>query len=218
MNSIFRFKKMRLYAAYPFAAIYLFLGYWYGMSFSIGVWCIILGLIIRLWAAGFIKKKRELAVAGPYAMVRNPLYLGNFLMGLGFCFFISNLLVSLIYIALFFVFYTGTIRDEELLLTQLFGQEYLDYKDKVPSLFPMFKSYKSNQPAAYSVAQVVRNGEFIRVAATAVVFFALYLLEYCWRGAIVKDKLIILCLMFAAVFGLLVLSIIHRKKFSNNQQ
>ena len=43
----------------------------------------VLGVMLRGWAAGFIRKDRELTTSGPYAHTRNPLYLGSFLIGLG---------------------------------------------------------------------------------------------------------------------------------------
>src|SRR6476659_4446180 len=44
----------------------------------------LLGLALRGWAAGHIRKNAELATSGPYAFTRNPLYLGSFFLGLGF--------------------------------------------------------------------------------------------------------------------------------------
>jgi Putative protein-S-isoprenylcysteine methyltransferase len=86
------------------------------------------GLLIRFWAAGYIKKIRVLTTVGPYAYVRNPLYVGNFLMGLGFCLFIDAPYLSLLYSGLFIVFYAGTVKKEESVLTDLFGEDYRAYK------------------------------------------------------------------------------------------
>ena len=43
----------------------------------------VLGLLVRGWAAGSIDKDQELTTSGPYAYLRNPLYLGTFLIGTG---------------------------------------------------------------------------------------------------------------------------------------
>ncbi|HEU4837195.1 MAG TPA: methyltransferase, partial [Pyrinomonadaceae bacterium] len=50
----------------------------------IGASVSVLGLALRAWAAGHIRKNAQLATSGPYAFTRNPLYLGSFLLGLGF--------------------------------------------------------------------------------------------------------------------------------------
>ncbi|HUT86260.1 MAG TPA: methyltransferase, partial [Elusimicrobiales bacterium] len=52
--------------------------------FIAGLVIISLGEAIRLWASGYLKKDKELAVTGPYRIVRHPLYVGSFLIALGF--------------------------------------------------------------------------------------------------------------------------------------
>ncbi len=43
------------------------------------------GLALRSWSAGILRKNAELTMAGPYGLIRNPLYVGSFLMMFGFC-------------------------------------------------------------------------------------------------------------------------------------
>ena len=43
-----------------------------------------LGLVLRAWATGHVEKNIRLAESGPYAYVRNPLYLGTLLVAAGF--------------------------------------------------------------------------------------------------------------------------------------
>src|ERR1700742_4102168 len=50
---------------------------------AIGAVGAVIGLMIRAWASGYLKKNMELTVTGPYAYTRNPLYLGTFIMGGG---------------------------------------------------------------------------------------------------------------------------------------
>ncbi|HCJ66451.1 MAG TPA: isoprenylcysteine carboxylmethyltransferase family protein, partial [Elusimicrobia bacterium] len=51
----------------------------------VGIEIAFFGLLIRFWAAGYLRKSEELCISGPYAYVRHPLYLGSFLLGFGFC-------------------------------------------------------------------------------------------------------------------------------------
>src|SRR5262245_3386636 len=46
---------------------------------DLGCALIFAGLAIRTWAAGILRKTRELTTTGPYALIRNPLYVGSFL-------------------------------------------------------------------------------------------------------------------------------------------
>ena len=71
--------------------------------YAIGV--ILLGAVIRFWATGYIHKDREVTMAGPYKLLRHPLYLGNFLEGLGLTLFVNVWQLTLLYIPLFFIIY-----------------------------------------------------------------------------------------------------------------
>ena len=208
------FKKLRLWVTYPFAAVYLFWAYTCGIEFKTGIGFIFVGLLVRFWAAGYIKKKRELATGGPYAFVRNPLYLGNFLMGLGFCLFVQEILTTLLYFVLFFIFYWGTIREEEVLLTELFGQKYLDYKKSVPVLFPLSKVYKSGQTDSYSIPQAHRNGEFIRIMVTVLLVFTLYSARGIIQHTIPTELIKYYGVGFIVLAGLLWGIIQHRIQYS----
>ncbi len=102
----------------------------------IGAPFILLGEAIRTWASGFIKKDKELAQEGPYALTRNPLYLGNFFIGLGFSLMANNLVLLFLFLKIFSIVYIITIRNEDKSLLEKFGDAYLAYKSKVPVFFP----------------------------------------------------------------------------------
>lgn len=208
-----RFKKMRLWVSYPLAAVYLVFVYKYGIMINPGFGVIIAGLLVRFWAAGYIKKIRELTTSGPYAFVRNPLYVGNFLIGLGFCLFVNNIYLSGIYILLFTFFYLGTMKKEEILLTQLFGDAYIEYKKAVPLFLPSKKPYKSKNPIRFSLAQAHFNGEFIRVLVTGGLLCLLYLFTYFFRDNSFNRKDVFYAGMLLIVqILLLIFTIAHRKK------
>src|SRR3979409_1942347 len=54
-----------------------------GQSMAIGIPVSLLGLALRAWAAGCVAKNRQLATGGPYAFVRNPLYIGTLMVAAG---------------------------------------------------------------------------------------------------------------------------------------
>ena len=57
---------------------------------------VILGEAGRMWSSGYIDKNRDLATAGPYAHTRNPLYVANLLLLIGFCIMSGNLWVAIL--------------------------------------------------------------------------------------------------------------------------
>src|SRR5215510_479581 len=77
-------QRWRVPLGFMTAAIFLLLARPTPVSLLVGASVSVLGLSLRAWASGHIRKNDELAVSGPYAYTRNPLYLGSFLLGIGF--------------------------------------------------------------------------------------------------------------------------------------
>ena len=113
----------------------------------------LVGLLIRAWASGHIRKNARLAVSGPYAHTRNPLYLGSFFLGLGFTVAASSslllfLLLGGLFAALFLGIYWPVMRVEAATLAEMFGEEYKHYAAAVPLLFPRLTPYRAGDGAA----------------------------------------------------------------------
>src|SRR6185369_17764024 len=70
------------------------------------------GLLLRAWASGHLRKNEALATTGPYAYTRNPLYLGSFLIGLGFTIAAGRVVLALLFAALFLGIYFPVMRVE----------------------------------------------------------------------------------------------------------
>src|SRR5580704_7036475 len=76
--------KPRFAVIYPFGFFVLFFCFLNEASIRSGLGYIIAGALIRLWSNGYAIKNDKLTTSGPYAFVRNPLYLGTFLIAIGF--------------------------------------------------------------------------------------------------------------------------------------
>lgn len=173
-----RFKKLRLWSVYPFFVFYPLVAHMTDASFFWGVFLMFAGLGIRFWASGYLKKSRVLTTSGPYAYTRNPLYLGNFILGLGVSVIANNLWLNVYYIASFYVLYMGTIREEQGVLAEKFAGDYHSYLASVPVFFPSLKPYRQSDKKPFDIRQSFRNGEFIRVCG----FAMLILFFYLWRS------------------------------------
>jgi protein-S-isoprenylcysteine O-methyltransferase Ste14 len=173
-----RFKKLRLWLVYPFFIFYPLAAHMTDTSFSLGVVLMLAGLGIRFWASGYLKKSRVLTTSGPYAYTRNPLYLGNFILGFGVSVIANNPWLNIYYIASFYVLYMGTIREEQNVLTDKFGEAYRDYLDRVPVFLPSIKPYERSDKKPFDIKQSFQNGEFIRLCG----FAMLILFFYLWRS------------------------------------
>jgi protein-S-isoprenylcysteine O-methyltransferase Ste14 len=93
------------------------------------------GLVIRAWAAGHLAKNKTLATAGPYAFVRNPLYVGTLFVAAGISLAAQRLELCLLFAAVFVFVYLPVIELEEQHLRKLFP-EYKEYAERVGMLLP----------------------------------------------------------------------------------
>src|SRR2546426_8634955 len=100
------------------------------------------GLALRAWATGHLRKNDALAVTGPYAYTRNPLYLGSFLIGLGFTVASGRLVLGIVFAALFLGIYVPVMRVESATLAGLFGESYQGYLKAVPLFLPRLSPYR----------------------------------------------------------------------------
>jgi protein-S-isoprenylcysteine O-methyltransferase Ste14 len=121
-------------------------------SLAVGGAVALVGLALRAWASGHIRKNDRLAVSGPYAHTRNPLYLGSFILGIGFTVAASSsplLFAALgsLFAALFLGIYMPVMRVEASTLAELFGAEYERYAAAVPLLFPRLTPYRASDGA-----------------------------------------------------------------------
>lgn len=123
----------------------------YGLPISIT------GLLIRGWAAGHLAKNEDLAQSGPYAHVRNPLYLGSLFLAGGLVYGSRSPVVFAIFTAAFLLIYLPVIQLEEQHLRSLFSG-YAQYAARVPALIPRFGTVAS--PKQFRPELFRRNKEW----------------------------------------------------------
>jgi protein-S-isoprenylcysteine O-methyltransferase Ste14 len=115
------------------------------LTLSAGGVVALLGLALRAWSAGHIRKNSALATSGPYGYTRNPLYLGSFLLGVGFTIASGRLWLALPFAALFLGIYYPVMRVEAADLAHLFGEDYEKYSGAVPLFLPRLSSYRDEK-------------------------------------------------------------------------
>jgi len=132
------------------------------LTLAVGGGVALLGLGVRAWAAGHIRKNSELAVSGPYAYTRNPLYLGSFLLGLGFTVASGQPLLGLLFAALFLGIYLPVMRVEAATLSRLFGEDYRRYSSAVPLFLPRLAPYRAEgvRGAKFDASLYLRYREY----------------------------------------------------------
>lgn len=135
-------QRWRVPLGFLAAIIFMLLAQPHPSTLVVGGAISLLGLAIRAWAAGHIRKNSELAITGPYAFSRNPLYLGSLILGLGFTIAAGRWELAILFVLLFIGIYFPVMRVESKTLDQIFGENYRRYAREVPLFFPHFRAYK----------------------------------------------------------------------------
>jgi len=127
---------------------------------SIGLPLIIVGELTRLWACGHLVKTKRLTTTGPYAFVKNPLYLGTILISTGFCILAQAWLVLGLVAAGFFAYYMPRKKNiEGDRLRSIYGEAYERYEKAVPDLLPRLTPYRSGDERRFNGSLVFENSE-----------------------------------------------------------
>jgi protein-S-isoprenylcysteine O-methyltransferase Ste14 len=128
-----------------------------------------LGETIRIWAAGHLRKEQVLTTGGPYRFIRNPLYLGSFLIAIGFCLIANSIWVWFLVAAYFVCCYIPVIQQEESVLRAKFPSDYSAYSAVIPALYPTVLMYPEVS-TEFSWRQVLRNKEYNAVLGILVAY------------------------------------------------
>jgi protein-S-isoprenylcysteine O-methyltransferase Ste14 len=173
---------IRLRAVWLLAILFFWFARPTPMLLAAGALVALVGLAVRAWAAGFIQKDTELATDGPYAFTRNPLYLGSLLLGLGAVLAGGSWIFGVVFIAFFALVYGRTMKREEALLEELFGDRYRRYASSVPLLAPRMPRYRPAEPtdaARFSAARYWSHREYHALLGT-LAGFALLAVKLFW--------------------------------------
>jgi protein-S-isoprenylcysteine O-methyltransferase Ste14 len=141
------------------------------------------GLWLRGYAAGTVKKNRELATRGPYAFTRNPLYLGSMLMAAGFAVALLSWPVALVLALGFLAIYVPVIASEERFPRATFP-EFDAYCRRVPRLIPgLIPAHRRpDDPAptdsgGFSFALYLKHREYNALIGAALLYVCLLFLQ-----------------------------------------
>ncbi len=177
----------------------------------LGILISILGEIIRMFVAGFAKEKTSgrgmtieastLVNYGLYSIVRNPLYIGNFLIFFGFLLFSENLFMILLGALIFWVYYYYIVIAEENFLRKKFGKDYEKFLKDVPRFIP--KKFKIKFPEEkYDLKKAIfREKDTIFIWVVAFSFLTERLCNFC-KPKLSLVFIVIILLIFWIIINL----------------
>ncbi len=149
------FFKYRSYTPIPFLLLMVIFAEPSINSMIIGFAIAISGELMRFWGVSWAGSETRttggvggtyLVISGPFAFVRNPLYVGNILLYTGIGIMSWSLFPYLQIVALLFfaVQYHFIVLEEEKFLKEKFGEAYKNYFKNVPRFIPRFTPYKDS--------------------------------------------------------------------------
>jgi len=143
------------------------------LSVAIGFFLIITGTFFRAWSSGYIDKNNRLATQGPYALTRNPLYFGNFVLGLGIAIAGNNIYSYVIFFAFYLMFFPFLMVFEHNRLKKKFGKDYENWASDSNSFFPRIKRLKG---VGFNISYYMKNREY-RVLYFSLLVIAIFILK-----------------------------------------
>ena len=165
------FQRVRVTSGYVFAIVFIVFCRPTAELLLIGAVFAIVGLLIRAWACGHLRKVSELDTSGPYAYTRNPLYLGSFLITIGFAVASGVWWLAAVAIIFFLGIYLPVMNVEKSELAEVLGDEYRAYVRDVPVFIPRMTAARSSD-RRFDFQLYLKNGEYsaaLGVAATIVI-------------------------------------------------
>ncbi|MFL6450764.1 MAG: methyltransferase family protein [Bryobacteraceae bacterium] len=143
-------------------------------SLLLGLPIAVLGLLLRGWAGGHLAKDQQLATSGPYAYLRNPLYVGTLIVAGGLVVASRNVSLAVLFAAAFLLVYLPAVELEEQHLREIFA-DYGDYARRVSRFVPRSRYRGISRNFSWSLYQ--RNQEY-KAAMGFLVATAWLLIKY----------------------------------------
>ena len=173
-------RRIRVPIAFVFAIFYLWRAKPTWRFLVLGALIAVIGIVLRTLASGQVKKNQELTMTGPYAYVRNPLYLGSIIIAIGFAVAARDLWVAVAILAMFVLIYVPVIRGEETFLRNQFPA-YDDYERRVPSLLPRTLLFRQIRDS-FSRELYWQHREYNALLGAAAMLAALAAKILWWHG------------------------------------
>jgi protein-S-isoprenylcysteine O-methyltransferase Ste14 len=149
--------RLRVPAGFVMVAAFAWFSHPDTLSLAIGLPLSVCGLALRAWAAGHLAKNQRLATSGPYALTRNPLYLGTLITAVGLAAAGRSIGLALLFTGLFALVYLPAIELEEQHLSAILPG-YAEFAKRVPLLAPCWPADLG--PDRFSPALYRKNREY----------------------------------------------------------
>jgi protein-S-isoprenylcysteine O-methyltransferase Ste14 len=167
----------RHYTSIPALMILLFFAHPSARSATVGTLLILLGAAARLYTVAFMGDEsrttgalEDMVTTGPFALIRNPLYVANLTITFGVVFYCGVISLGFLALSFFFFQYYCISKYEENTLLAKFGEEYQRYMDRVPGWAPLKVPIAEDFPVPPSISSAFEAEKHSLAAVGAIIF------------------------------------------------
>ena len=170
--------RLRSMTPIPLVLLLIYFSHPTPISILIGIPFLCFGEWFRLWTVGYaggstrardLSAARNLVTTGPYAHVRNPLYLGNLLISFGVCLIANVYCMIALLIVGYFAQYLPIIASEEAYLRKFCGSAYETYYTAVSRFVPRIRRYANPSSHDFSISRAFKSERRTLTAIIAVI-------------------------------------------------
>jgi protein-S-isoprenylcysteine O-methyltransferase Ste14 len=170
-------RRIRVPLGFVLAGVFLWLARPTWKTMLLSLLLVVPGVWLRAYAAGYVRKNRELTLTGPYAYTRNPLYMGSAMIAFGFAVAAGSWIILAALAVMFAAIYIPTILSEEAYLREHFAG-FDEYAAKVPRLLPRLTAaeFPANENASggrFSADQWRHHREYNALMGAGAIYLAL---------------------------------------------
>jgi protein-S-isoprenylcysteine O-methyltransferase Ste14 len=149
-----------------------------GLLEMLSVILVLTGVMVRAWAAGCAGghtrtsniEAGKLATGGPYAFVRNPIYLASIFIGIGMVGVIGDWRLLPVCLGTFAALYFAIIPAEEEFLQRKYPSEYQVYCTNVRRLWPRLRPWSGARHIPFDWRPALREWQIVLILVSILIF------------------------------------------------
>lgn len=170
--------RLRSLTPIPFVLLLIYFSRPTPISILVGIPFLCIGEWLRLWTVGYaggstrtrsLNVARNFVTSGPYAYVRNPLYMGNLILSFGVCLIANVYWMTILLFVGYIAQYMPIIASEETYLRKVCGSAYETYYAAVPRFVPRMRRYANSSSHNFSIARAFKSEKRTLTAIFAVI-------------------------------------------------
>ncbi|MCD6533304.1 MAG: isoprenylcysteine carboxylmethyltransferase family protein [Deltaproteobacteria bacterium] len=144
--------------------------------FWLGLFISLAGETLQVWCFAALHKKKELAITGPYAAVRNPMYIGRYFLILGVVTITGNLFLMIIFSIIYYFYMVNRVGREEVVLKEIFAEAYQEYCNRTNRFIPAWQEVDKETICYFRWNLFFKNNAHLNLLSVIVG----YLIVYSW--------------------------------------